>query len=446
MTTRRCAVIALAASLAGMARATDWWVDSLGSGDGSSSGTPMASVQAAINAASSGDTINIHGGEGRVYTDTLYTVNKTGLTLRDWNGKPLFQVLGTSDRITARLMEIAASGVTLLNLRFDLEGAVLGSSGDDVVEITTASGSAVHNVTLEGCEFRMTAFGGAWNQGSPVMQNTTPAGTNIVVRNCLFRNWDRDGDTGDGYRLDMVYLNGDYCQIVGNVFTNTSRILAGTLRYARFSGNRILNCRQKFLYRNNADNGAMIPTKAGTRLRDSEISHNIVWNDNGRRTEFLGKNREGFQDSNVRIFNNTIFNAEALVACRYFTSDAYNWRPLIYNNLLINNAYTNIYGIGTNTLGVLTSTFLPATEIKNNLWYGGANQLVDPTSVGITPTGSQNVSCVFVNTTATYDPDFLRPDGNATPQVMLGIGGGYPSYIGALEPKFGNPATIISIR
>ena len=43
-------------------------------------------------------------------------------------------------------------------------------------------------------------------------------------------------------------------------------------------------------------------------------------------------------------------------------------------------------------------------------------------------------------------PDFLRPDGNQTPQVMLGIGGAYPTYIGAVEPKFGNPATLIAIQ
>lgn len=286
----------------------------------------------------------------------------------------------------------------------------------------------------------MTAFGGEWNQGSPVMQEATPAATNVVVRNCLFKNWDRDGDTGDGYRLTMVNLKGDYAQIVDNVFTNTSRIIGGNLRYAKFSRNRILNCRNKILYRNNLSTGGMIPTMANTQLRDSEISYNIVWNNNGRRTEFLGKNREGFQDSNVRIFNNTLYNVEALVACSYFSPATYNWRPLVYNNLLINNAYTNIYGIGVAT------TFMPATEIKNNLWYGGANQLLDPASVGITPVNCYNVSCTFVNTTDATHPDFLRPDGNQTPQVMLGIGGAYPTYIGALEPVFGYPPTTILIR
>ncbi len=437
MTATTRAVMAWAAVLAGFLRAGDWWVDSLGSGDGTSQETPMSSVQGAIDAAGVGDTIHIHGGEGRVYTNTLYTVNKTDLTLRDWEGKPLFQVLGTGDRIDARLMEIAASGVTVLNLRFELQGTVLGSGGEDVVEITTDSGSAVHNVTLDGCEFRMTAFGGAWNQGSPIMQGTSPYGTNLVVRNCLFRDWDRDGDTGDGYRLNMVYLNGERCQIVDNVFTNTSRILSGGARYYRFSGNRIFNCRNSRKPYNDANSGGMLQSGYNA-LRDGEISHNIVWNDNGKQTSFLNKVREGFT-GDTRIFNNTVYGADSLVGAIYY-SDGTRWSPKIYNNLLINNAYTNIYGIGA------SSPFLSTTEIKNNLWYGGANELVDPPSVGITPVDCYNVPCAFVNTTDTGSPDFLRPDGNQTPQAMQGIGGDYPTYIGAVEPKFGNPATLILLR
>lgn len=440
MTTTTRAVMAWAAVLTGFLRAGDWWVDSLGSGDGTGPGTPMNRVQGAIDAAGVGDTIHIRGGVGRVYTNTLYTVNKP-VVLQDWTAKPIFRITNAVDSIPTRVVHVAAGDVTLRNLRFEIAGTAIGD-GDNIVQITTNafSGGAAHNVTLDGCEFVMTAFGGHHNQQQPVRQATAPHGTNIVVRNCLFRNWDRDGDTGDGYRLNMLVLNGERCQIVDNVFTNTSKILAGTLRYARFSGNRILNCRNKILYRNNQNTGGMIPTMYGTQLRDSEISYNIVWNDNGRHTEFLGKDREGFQDSNVRIFNNTIYNAEALVACKYFTSTAYNWRPKIYNNLLINNAYTNIYDFGT------AGTFMAATEIKNNLWYGGANELLHTPSVGITPVDCYNVSCTFVNTTDTGSPDFLRPDGNQTPQVMLGIGGAYPTYIGAVEPKFGNPATLIAIQ
>lgn len=435
MTTTTRAVMAVTAILAGLVQAGDWWVDSLGTGDGTGSATPMSSVQGAIDAAGAGDTIHIHGGEGRVYTNTLYTVDKTGLTLRDWDGKPVFQVLGTGDRISLRLMEIAASDVTLLNLRFELAGAVLGSGGDDVVEITTASGSAAHNVTLDGCEFRMTAFGGTYNQGSPVMQGTSPSGTNIVVRNCLFQDWDYG--SGDGYRLIMLNLGGERCQIVGNVFTNTSKILGGGMRYYRFSGNRILNCRNDRAPYDDVNYGGMLQS-GYNQLRDGEISHNIVWNDNGRTTSFLNKYREGFC-GDTRIFNNTVYGADSLVGATYY-SDSARWNPRIYNNLLINNAHTNIYGIGE------TSPFLSTTEIKNNLWHGGANELLDAPSVGIAPVDCHNVACEFVNTTDAASPDFLRPDGNQTPQVMMGIGGDYPGYIGALEPKYGSPATTILIR
>lgn len=236
----------------------------------------------------------------------------------------------------------------------------------------------------------------------------------------------------------MLVLNGERCQIVDNVFTNTSRILSGGARYYRFSGNRILNCRNAWKpYGSDANYGGMLQSGYNA-LRDGEISHNIVWNNNGKRTSFLNKVREGF-NGNTRIFNNTIYGADSLVGALYY-NDGSRWNPKIYNNLLINNAYTNIYGIGA------SSPFLPTTEIKNNLWYGGANELLHTPSVGITPVDCYNVPCAFVNTTDTGSPDFLRPDGNQTPQVMLGIGGAYPTYIGAVEPKFGNPATLIAIR
>lgn len=436
MTATARVMMAGAAMAAGVLRAGEWWVDSLGAGDGTSPETPAADVQTAINAASAHDTIHIRGGEERVYTNTSYTVDKP-LTLRDWTAKPLFRLTNTVDSIASRVVNIAAADVTLRNLRFAIAGSAIGEN-DNIVEITTNafSGGAAHNVTIDGCEFLMTAFGGAWNQGSPVRKATSPHGTNTVVRNCLFRDWDYG--SGDGYRLLMINLGGEHHQVVDNVFTNTSKILGGTMRYYRFSGNRIYNCRNsRKPYDSPPDYGGMLQSGYQS-LRDGEISRNIVWNDNGRLTSFLNKMRDGF-NGNTRIFNNTVLGADSLVGALYY-DDGTRWSPKICNNLLINNAHTNIYGIGT------ASPFLAATEIRNNLWHGGANALTDPPSVGITPRDCCNVPCVFVNTTDTGSPDFLRPDGNRTPQVMLGIGGDYPAYIGAVEPKFIDPGTLILLR
>ena len=57
------------------------------------------------------------------------------------------------------------------------------------------------------------------------------------------------------------------------------------------------------------------------------------------------------------------------------------------------------------------------------------------------PVNCYNVSCTFVNTTVTSHPDFLRPNGNKTPEVMRGIGRNYSTDIGVNEPNFGSPAT-----
>lgn len=423
-------------------KADDWWVDSLGSGDGMAPGTPVASVQVAIDAAAAGDTINIRGGGGQLYTNQYYRVDKENLTLRDWEAKPVFQLLGTSDSISNRLLEIQCSGVTLSNLTFRIQGAVMGDQ-DSLIEITTNELGGANNVTFDGCEFTMTAFGGHHNQRAPIFQNLNPDGTNIQVRSCRFTNWDREVDPG-GFRVFMIQLDADYSQITGNTFSNVCKILDGEVRYGRFTSNLVLNVRNNVKIQDGTDGStsSMILGKYGT-LQDIEISYNRVWNNNGRLTSFIGKTRNGFNGA-TRIFNNTIYNVDSFAPARYF-ADAERWSPLIYNNLMVNSATTNLYSHNTNA--VPTSAFKPETEVRNNLWYGGANALTNASVGTIVMADNFNVACVFLNTTDPAHPDFLRPDANQSAQVLLGIGGSYPSYIGALVPQAVYPkGTVISIQ
>lgn len=425
----------------GVLKAADWWVDSLGAGDGTAPGTPVASVQAAIDAADAGSTINIHGGVGRLYTNQYYRVDKENLTFRDWEAKPVFQLLGTADSVSNRVLEIMASGVTLSNLTFRIQGAVLGLT-DCLIEITTNSlGGAVNNVTFDGCEFTMTAFGGEYNQRAPICQQVNPDGTNIQVRSCRFTNWDRDPNPG-GYRVFMIQLDADYSQITGNTFSNVCKILDGEMSYGRFTSNLVLNVRNdvKIQDGNDGSTSSMILGKYGT-LQDIEISYNRVWNNNGRLTSFIGKTRNGFNGA-TRIFNNTIYNVDSFAPARYH-ADAERWSPLIYNNLMVNSTTTNLYSHNTNA--VPTSAFLSTTEVRNNLWYGGANALTNASVGTIVMADNFNVACTFLNATDPADPDFLRPDAEATPEVLLGIGGSYPDYIGAISPKL-QAGTVIYIK
>lgn len=396
----------------------DRWVDSLGSGDGSTSGTPTSDLQGAIDAASAGETIYIRGAAGRIYTNLNYVVNKAYLTLTDWEGKPILQPDTNAASILDRVVEIATNGVILRNLRFEIHRDLIDGS-DDVVE-STGAGAGADNITIDGCEFVMIpGFGGAWNQGSPLVLNETSA-TNAIVRNCLFKDWDR----GDGYRVTMINVAPYYSRIIGNTFTNFSKGVAGSTRYSVISSNRFLN---------SVNDSALYSTITGgyQGLRDCEISYNIAWNDNGKRTAFIRKGRDGL--SNGRIFNNTVYNARGFLECLYYT-EATAWDDaLICNNLMLSSIQTNILGdvevTGTNAIRLVT-------EISHNMWYGGPATLSDDVEAGVL-SDNYYIDCVPLNIIDPNDPGFMRPDAGFTPEIMQGYGSGYPSFIGAIEPQPG---------
>ena len=403
----------------------DWWVDSAAApgGDGRLPGTPLRTIQPALAGAAEGIgvTVHIHGGAGRLYTNNAYVVDKANLTLTDWEAKPTFRLDGVADNINDRVVEIATNSVTLRNLRFEIDSDVIGG-GDSVVEFTGGVGGE-NNITIDGCEFVMIdGFGGAWNQGSPLDMGNVSA-TNKVIRNCLFQDWDR----GDGYRINMIDAAGQYCTVVGNVFSNFSRGMGGDMRYSVIANNRFWNSV------NENDLYAIIGADYHG-LRDCEISHNIAWNDNDKRTTFLRKTRDGL--SNARIFNNTVYRVRNFVNCEYYAEDGTLWDDaLVVNNLMLSSIQTNIVGdadgTGTNMIRVVT-------EISHNMWYGGSAGLSDDVPAGIL-SNNYHVNGVILNTTDPNDPDFMRPDAVVTPQILRGYGGSYASYIGAVPPQLPRP-------
>ncbi len=400
-----------------------WWVDCLAvpGGDGKTAAAPLRRIQDAIDSAAGGvgATVHIHGGTGRRYTNTAYTVDKSELALVPWDGKPVLAVDGSGDRIDERVVDVAANGVTLCGLRFEIDSDTVGA-GDSVVEFT---GGVVgeNNITIEGCEFIMTdGFGGAWNQGSPLDMGHELA-TNKVVKDCLFRDWDR----GDGYRVEMIRAAGEYCEIVGNTFSNFSRGMSGDMRYSRISSNRFLNTV-------NTHEDYAIIRASYHGLRDCEISYNIMWNDNGKRSTFLRKTRDGF--SNARIFNNTIVNARSFVDCVYYAEDSTLWDDaVVVNNLMLAGSQTNVLG---DAEGSGTNMIRTGTRISHNLWYGGATVLSDVVAGGVL-ISNQHVDCVLVNTNSPGNAGFLRPNARATPRILNGHGAPYPGFIGAVPPLSG---------
>jgi len=320
----------------GAVQAANWWVDSLGAGDGTQSNTPMFSIQGAVDAAAPGDTINICGASGRAYTNVLYyDVAKSNLTLQDWQGKPTV-LLDTNNFAgvvvtNGAFFAIRASNVVVRNVRFLIDRKKFGA-GTSIIRIT----NNLANVVLDGCEGRLlNGFTGgiAYNAGSIIeFRNYT---TNCTVRNCLLADWDYNND---GWRLCAILLAGNGHWIVGNTFSNVDRAIYGdggsaSIANCAIRSNVFLNC----LTQGNggATNASLgIIGGAYNAILNSEISYNIAGNNNGKHPAFIQKFRSGFDGAGTRIFNNTIFNLRSFVDA-YNAGIAEGATPIIANNLML---------------------------------------------------------------------------------------------------------------
>jgi len=411
--------------------AADWWVDSLGTGDGTDSSTPTNSIQGAIDAASAGDTINIYGATNRLYTHTNlhYLVDKENLTLTDWGTeKPSIQTADPGgvdeNAIMGSILEIATNGVTVRNLRFEIYIAAY-RTGDNVIELTVGSSIPRNNTTIDGCEFAMLdGPGGMHDAGAAIYMGSDLSSTNHTIKNCLFEDFGRDG-----WRYPMISGQGKHWLIACNTFANTDRPLAlSDSQYVEVTSNRILNCTS------DGDHGASdigIIVGGYNDMKDAELSHNIVWQTNGMTTPCIVKGMSGWK-GNVKIFNNTIYNTEMFI---YATGRdlSETWGPLVVNNLILGSVTTNVIA-GSNTI------FNASTDIRHNMWYGGPTNFLGTNVVNGMLSPNYYVNAAIINLDDPSSPDFMRPDAGLTPSVLLGynsVDPSYPSYIGAVEPRPG---------
>ena len=413
------------------AGAADWWVDSLGTGDGTSSGTPTNSIQGAINAASPGDTINVRGATGRLYTNNAYTIAKRGVSLVGWEGKPLIQLNGASDNINRAVVWITTNDVTLRNIRFEIDKRVLGSS-DSLILISNKVG----NITIDGIEGRATnGLGGAYNAGY-IVEIYSPAYdvSNCVVRNCRFSDWGYNG----WQRPGALKLCGLSNSAVANVFSNVDRAIdcsgnGGTGgRYCLIQSNLFLNCTTEGQTGTN-DTSRGIIFGGYDELKDYEISYNIAWNNNGKRPVFLLKGRSALKTT-TRIFNNTMYNYLRLFsAIDVRTGEGCS--PLVVNNLLLSSSGTNIMGDWVSTNAALVA----GSYIGYNAW-DGALPLIETNTVStnlITLTNNYNIAVTLINSTDPSAPKFMQPHRDsiyALRQAYGLVNSNYPAYIGAVDP------------
>ena len=423
--------------------ANSWWVDSLGAGDGTSSGTPMSSLTNAINQATAGDTIFISGATGRsyAYSNQACRIAKAGLTLTNWGGNPVF-LSGSTQTNNATFLTVDAAGVALYGLTFQIDKNWPGA-GTDVILLTTNAS----NGRVDGCTLGMTnGPGGAWNFGYLLDVGSSGNGlqnqpTNILIRNCLFQQWQYDPLNAAGpTRETDVRLTGSSNAVINCTFSNCTHAITFALsQYLTIRSNQFLNL---VGMENTGTAAAGIIRGAYGSLYGSEISYNIAWNSigsNGARQAFIFKYRDTARGG-TRIFNNTTYNLQRFIDWQNpQTGEA--WTPRVDNNLMVSSLVTNFSGQTTNTVDLVGSNVWAAgAYLGYNVWTGPNATLVDTNAQmnGTTLTNNYNLTVSLANTNNPAAANFRQPDSNLTPLILQGYGtvsNAYPVYIGAVIPR-----------
>ena len=195
---------------------TTWYVSPTGTGNGTSAATPLGSIQAAINAASSNDIIELSSG---TYSGSQFygnTISGKSLTIRgDLNSpKPIVNGLGQDYFF---LQCGPATAITITNLA--LSSFVRPSSLFGAIRVHQVGTAHITDLDISNCV--TSGFGGA------IFVDGT---TNVSIESCSFSmNSVVSGPAGVGYGGAVCFMgagiNGGEASISDSTFvSNTSGI------------------------------------------------------------------------------------------------------------------------------------------------------------------------------------------------------------------------------
>ena len=301
------------------------------------SGCNFTTIQAAINAACPGDTIEVQSG---TYAENV-VVNKT-LTLQGVDtgaGLPVVDAGGSGDAIT-----ISADGCTL-------KGFVARNSGISGIRITS-DGNTISGNTATGNSAGISFYS---SEGNIISGNTATNNYNgIFLYNSCSSNIISDNTVTNNYNGEGIYLGYDCSNntLSDNIVANN---YYGITLYYSCSSNTI------------SGNTAIGNSLYGIHLYSSEgntISGNTVTDSSYGISLYISC-------SGNTISDNTVNNNHYGIYPRYFCSG---------NTISGNTATGNIYGIYLLSCSG-NSIYLNALDNTNNGWSDGANNWNSTTSI-----------------------------------------------------------------
>jgi hypothetical protein len=457
------------------------FVDSLGTGNGSSRESALPTIRAALDIAGSGYTIWVRGGDDRSYSvaneaDTLpIPAALEGLSIRAYEespgdgGRAFLRISDThvEDGGRAHIVSNAAEKVTIagFDFIFGTHSVSRQNVGSCSIVWTRAPFTVVEQCRF--CQSEPTTYQGS-GAGSPLVWCVSREATNLVVRGCEFRNT-RCWSAGHGYCPIKCVSN---ATIASTIFSNVNATVTAEQRdQVNGSENTCYNLAfvSNVVYGANSDGGGgtvpafLYPLYPGPK--SGEIAYNRFiaaadsLDNSGKpvvhRTHFsLGSNfGDSFFDKEATLVHHNTFIG-GRVALLFSSHASVKRKNQIFSNLfLLEPKATNVVeNVADNVTGFNDgrhTSFIAPSCLRNNAYAG---VLTGGTAARIAgydlSSGMEIVDNIvisapleFICTNDIYSVDFYRVrcrqgDPNLKRLGWQGENGEYPRYIGALPPYY----------
>ena len=430
------------------------YVDSLAPVEGSGSQeNPFRSIAAAVKTAVDSSTIFVRGGKDRfyriAYADDLVVVDKPNVVIKAWGdggNARIEAVPGLADAIGGRpsvfTISEYASGVAICGMDFIWYGDMGNEAG--VGSFSLSSGGYAldiyaDSVSVESCSFSQEGeisrnADKCWAVYAHAGQNAPDNGwgENVKVRNCTFT-----GASGEKRQLQAIHC-GVNPEIIGNLYTNCGKIffpLKGNLCDFMFVSNKLSEC-----FSLEFEGGNWKELQKGT------IAYNTFVTTKG--DSFIVRNNFGFDGEGSFIHNNTVIGSTNFVHNTSIGMGNFTpWRPKMYNNLIIlSNDGILFREDGTTLKDTHSSSFkTDGGATFNNNAYLSSGTISTGTATELEGYDLSKGLAIEKNYVLTQaprflstdleSPDFYRLKSRKGDWAFATATGGYPNYVGAIEPQ-----------
>ena len=427
-------------------KTSEVYVDSLAADGGNGSKEhPLRTLQEGIVQGDENSVVYVRGGADRIYEilneNDLIVITEKGMEIKSWgdygNAVVIVDHLLSEKVANPKVVTVeeTATGIVISDLDFVYYGATnaecpgnsIGKSDGRIIKVMA------EKVVVKNCGFKQCSPTTSTNPSflfalaTGATEQAKSIGKGLKVEGCRFI-----GDTGDVRQMGGVWCGTDTV-LCGNVFVNCGRVYEplknpGEASNFLFTSNRLFNC-------------ASLPTNAQNSyndLRIGEFSYNVFVTTIG--DAFLKKGRYGLDKSTgVLIHHNTVVGASAFIYVPNVITEniTIKWSPNVYDNLLILREGGN--AIWEDAESCMTS-FVEGARFINNAYLGemlggGVTELEDYKTPLLMENNYRLTTTPRFLSTDLNSPDYYRLKSRKGDWAFATATGGYPNYVGAIEPQ-----------